>query len=126
LRENHAATPNYSWPISAIGTARDLAHAREISDSLGLFLRSLVGLDRAIAKSAFNQFLTGRTPTANQIEFLNMVIDHVADRGFLDPELLYASPFIDLSAKGVDGIFPPDQVSALLAVLQNVKASAAV
>ncbi len=109
-----------------VGTERDLAHAREVSDSLGLFLRSLAGLDRAVAKSAFNQFLTGRTPTANQIEFLNLLIDHIADRGFLDPELLYASPFIDLSAKGIDGLFPSPEVDAIFAVLKTVKASAAV
>ncbi len=46
-----------------------------------------------------------------------MVIDHVADRGFLDPHLLYSSPFNDLSAKGVDGLFPPDQVNALFAIV---------
>jgi len=109
-----------------IGTERDLAHARETSNGLGLFLRSLAGLDRTVAKAAFNQFLTGRTPTANQIEFLNMIIDHLAERGFLDPERLYASPFIDLSSKGVDGLFPPEQVNALFAVLQDVKASATV
>jgi len=109
-----------------IGSERDLAHAKEVSHGLGLFLRSLAGVDRVAAKAAFNDFLNGRTPTANQIEFLNMIIDHVADRGFLDPELLYASPFIDISAKGVDGIFPPEEVNALFAVLQNLKASAAV
>ncbi len=64
-----------------VGTERDLAHARQLNQSLGLFLRSLSGLDRATAKDAFNSFLNGRTPTANQIEFLNMVVDHITDCG---------------------------------------------
>ncbi len=109
-----------------IGTAQDLAHVREFNDGPGLFLRGLIGVDRASAKAAFDDFLNGRSPTANQIEFLNMVIEHIVDRGFLDPQRLYHSPFIDINARGVDGVFPPEQVGALIAVLEKVKATATV
>jgi type I restriction enzyme, R subunit len=92
------------------------------SESIGLFLRSS-GADRA-AKAAFDQLLHGRNPTANQIEFLNMVIHHIPDRGFFEPDVLYESPFVELSAKGVDGIFPPDQVAALFSALRTVRTTA--
>src|SRR5262249_31673429 len=54
---------------------------------LGLFVRSLVGLERDAAKRAFDGFLLGKTPTADQLEFLNMVIDHLTERGAMDPKL---------------------------------------
>ena len=37
---------------------------------LGLFIRSLVGLEREAAKEALAGFMDGRTLTANQIEFI--------------------------------------------------------
>jgi type I restriction enzyme, R subunit len=44
---------------------------------LGLFVRSLVGLDREAAKSALGKFASGSTLTANQIEFVNEIVDHL-------------------------------------------------
>ena len=59
---------------SGVGTPADVEKAKAESHGLGLFVRSLVGLDREAAKKAFAQFLTGKTLGANQIEFVNMVI----------------------------------------------------
>ena len=47
---------------AGIGTAQDLIQAKEVSAGFGLFLRSLVGLDRQAAKAAFDRFLVGRSP----------------------------------------------------------------
>jgi type I restriction enzyme R subunit len=110
---------------AGIGTAEDLTHAKEISEGLGLFLRSLIGLDRAAAKEAFAEFLESKTPTANQIEFINVIIDHLTDQGYMDPGLLYASPFIDFSPRGVDGLFTADQVTAIFSILDGIRETAA-
>lgn len=109
---------------AGIGAAQDLSHAKEISEGLGLFLRSLIGLDRGAAKAAFDTFLESKTPTANQIEFINVIIDHLTDQGFMDPGLLYASPFIDFNPKGVDGLFTADQVTAIFTILDGVRQTA--
>ena len=42
------------------------------SHGLGLFVRSLVGLDREAAKEALAGFLAGKTLDANQIEFVEL------------------------------------------------------
>lgn len=91
---------------------------------LGLFVRSLVGLDREAAKAAFGAFMAERTLSANQIEFLNMVIDHLTDRGQMDPRLLYESPFTDLDPMGVAGLFG-DDAAAVVDILSEVRRRAA-
>lgn len=106
---------------AGIGTAPDLIHAKEVSEGLGLFVRSLIGLDRVAAKEAFQKFLEGRPATANQIEFVNMIVEHVAEQGWMDPALLYASPFIDVSPKGVDGVFDSAQVAGIISTLEEIR-----
>ena len=54
---------------------------------LAIFVRSLVGLDRAAAKRVFDGFLQGRNLTAQQHEFIDMMIDHLTERGVMDPRV---------------------------------------
>lgn len=96
-----------------------------MSHGLGLFIRSLVGLDRSAAKRVFEGFLSNKTLNANQIEFVNLVIDHLTHSGWLDPSRLYETPFIDFSARGVEGVFKPDEVTQLIAILNDVRQMAA-
>nr|WP_221983879.1 type I restriction-modification enzyme R subunit C-terminal domain-containing protein [Rhizobium laguerreae] len=35
--------------------------------------------------------------TADQIEFIDMVIEHLTEKGVMDPGLLYENPFIDIA-----------------------------
>jgi type I restriction enzyme R subunit len=88
---------------------------------LGLFVRSMVGMDREAAKRAFDGFLTGKTLTANQIHFVNLVIDSLTQSGWMRPAQLYESPFTDLSPKGVEGVFSSKQVAQLVAVLDDIR-----
>lgn len=109
---------------SGAGTVEDIQHAAEAAHGLGLFVRGLVGLERDAAKAALGAFLTGKALTSNQIEFLNLVVDHLTEHGAMVPERLYESPFTDLSPIGPEGLFSPAQVSDLVAVLERVMASA--
>jgi type I restriction enzyme R subunit len=54
---------------AGVGAADQITRANTESHGLGLFLRSLVGLDREAAKAALAEFLADQTPTASQIEF---------------------------------------------------------
>ena len=108
------------------GTPAEIEEAKAMSDGLGLFIRSLVGLDREAAKRAFEGFLSNKTLGANQIEFVNLVIDHLTQSGWLDPARLYETPFIDFSARGVDGLFSGDEVGQMISVLYDVRQRATV
>ncbi len=93
---------------------------------LGIFIRSLIGLNREAAKQAFSSFIDGgKTLTANQIEFIDLVIDHLTERGVLEPSRLYESPFTDIDAQGVSGIFELGDVKKLVKVINDIKARVA-
>jgi type I restriction enzyme R subunit len=85
------------------------------------FVRTLVGLDRQTAKHAFAEFLDSRKLTADQIEFLDLVIDHLTARGVMDPKLLYEAPFTDFDTNGVEGIFDHSDVVQLVQILRDVE-----
>jgi type I restriction enzyme R subunit len=87
---------------------------------LGVFIRRLVGLDRA-AKDAFATFLDQHVYSANQIEFVNLLIDELAANGVIEPRRLYESPFTDLSPKGPDALFESTDVDRLLDVVADVR-----
>src|SRR5439155_6410845 len=105
---------------SGIGSAGDIEHAKSESNGLGLFVRSLIGLDRSAAKAAFAAFTDGKTLTANQLEFVSLVIDHLTDRGVVSVESLYTSPYTDVSPQGPDGLFKPKEVDQLVDILHSV------
>ena len=66
---------------SGAGGPQDVSRAREESQGLGLFIRSLVGLDRAAATEAFSEFLTDSTISADGIRFIDMIIDPLTANG---------------------------------------------
>lgn len=105
------------------GTAKYLSKVRSGS-GLGLLVRSLVGLDREAAKRAFDGFLAGKTLTANQIQFVNLIVDYLTQSGWMHAAQLYESPFTDFSPKGVEGVFSPEQTAQLVGVLDEIRATA--
>jgi len=110
---------------NGVGSSDDIERAKEESHGLGLFVRSLVGMDREAAKAVLADFLADKTLGANQIEFLNLIVDHLTERDILLPAVLYESPFTDVSPTGPDAIFEFDQVERLFDTLRAVTASAA-
>jgi type I restriction enzyme R subunit len=109
---------------SGVGGPDQIDRAKQESHGLGLFVRSLVGLDRGAAKEALGGFLSGKTLGANQIEFVNLIVDHLTDHGVMPAALLYESPFTDITPRGPDGLFASAEVDELIAMLLRVRATA--
>jgi type I restriction enzyme R subunit len=109
---------------SGTATAEDVARAGQEADGLGLFVRGLVGLDREAATQALNGFVSGKALTANQLEFVNLIVTHLTERGVMEPGLLYEPPFTSYAPQGPDVLFTSAQVDELFAVLDHIKETA--
>lgn len=110
---------------SGAGTAEDIAAASEESQGLGLFVRSLVGLDRQAAIEAFSRFLEGASYSAAQIHFVNLIVQHLTDNGQMEARRLYESPFTDTAPQGPDMLFTDADVDGIIVILDQVRANAA-
>ncbi len=124
LTRNDLAALERMLSESGLGDPDKLRRIAEASQGLGLFVRSLVGMDRGAAKEAMAGFLEGRTLSANQIEFINLIVDHLTEHGVIEPGRLYESPFTDLTPTGPEALFTQSELDELIRSLETVKSTA--
>lgn len=131
LRNNQQLTPSDLVELERIlaenagASPDDLAKARTESQSLGLFVRSLVGLDRKAAKEALGVFQAGKVLSGAQTEFVNLIVDHLTEHGTMDAARLYESPFTDLAPSGPEKLFTGAELDGICQALEDVRAKAA-
>ena len=99
----------------------DLAWVSERTGALGLFIRSLVGLDRAAAADAFAAYLDETRFSLEQVRFVSLIVDELTANGVMEPARLFESPYTDHGH--VDVIFPGD-VEVIVEILRDVKRTA--
>ncbi|MBK1623500.1 DEAD/DEAH box helicase family protein [Afifella marina] len=109
---------------AGIGDAGAIARAKETSEGFGLFVRSLVGLDREAVNAAFSDFIADGSASAEQIEFIDMVVEHLTRQGVMAPELLYESPFTDVAPSGPEAVFDIKRTDRLFEVIKDFNESA--
>lgn len=110
--------------IEAGATQALIYDAKAQSQGLGIFIRSLVGLDRESAVQAFSDFINSSNATANQIEFIDLIMQELTQTGVMESGRLFESPFTDLNAQGPMGVFPPAKVTQIVDVLAGIRATA--
>jgi len=126
LRRNQPLTPSDldelgKMLVEAGGSTEVIQQAAEQSHGLGIFIRSLVGLDRETAKQAFSQFVVGTTATANQLEFIDLVVEYLTENGVMEPARLYESPFTDISPQGPEAVFSIARVNEMVELLEEIR-----
>jgi len=130
LRRNLPLTPTDLTELermltdAGVATEEDLEKARERAEGLGLFLRGLVGLERDAATAALNTFVAGRTLTASQLDFVQLVVAELTAHGAMDPGMLWESPFTGLAPQGPNSLFTDADITSLVAVLESVRSAA--
>ncbi len=100
------ALEEFFYQAEAVGSREQFMRFFGQQENLAAFIRSLVGLDRKAAKEKFATFLDGHTYTADQIRFVNYIIDHLTANGTIEPGLLYDQPFTAVHDQGIEGLFP--------------------
>lgn len=73
---------------------------------LGVFIRSILGLDTNAAREAFSTFLSNAPLTSIQIEFINNLIQQFTQNGIIEPSMLFEQPFTKFHESGIGGVFP--------------------
>ncbi|CQD22475.1 type III restriction enzyme, res subunit [Mycobacterium lentiflavum] len=130
LRRNKPLTPDDLASLeqmlidSGTGEPADIELAKEQSHGLGLFVRSLVGLDREAAAEAFGAYLDGARFNADQIRFINLIVTELTANGFVEPVRLYEFPYTDHAPTGPDDVFLEADVENIVAILNTVRDNA--
>ena len=80
---------------SEVGSKKDY-EAEYGEKPLGEFVREIVGLDMTAAKAAFAEYLNDVNLDANQIYFVNQIIEYIVRNGVMkDMSVLQEAPFTD-------------------------------
>ena len=108
-----------------LGTREEFEACYGTQETLGLFIRKLVGLDREAAKKAFDQYLDSTTFDSKQIHFINMLIDYLTQNGVMDPKMLFEHPFTNLSPTGPTSLFKDDDAMKIVGIIRAINANAA-
>lgn len=89
------------------------------ADQLHVTVREIIGLDPQAIEEHFKKFLHVHPAlTSQQVRFMNLLKNYIAQHGFIVIEKLYDVPFTSVSHQGIDGVFTPDDVGELIAVLK--------
>jgi type I restriction enzyme, R subunit len=130
LRRNQPLTPTdlaelEKMLVQAGGSPKLIHEAKEKSHGLGIFIRSLVGLEHEAAMQAFSEFISGTTATPSQIEFINLIVQELTQNGLMEPDRLWEQPYTNLHSEGPLAIFPQAKVMKIVEVLHGIRERAA-
>ena len=91
---------------------------------LGRLVRSVVGLDRNAAKSAFTEFLSEAPLHPDQITFLNEIVDYLVKNGVMEPKAMFDTPFTHINDQGVIGVFGEDKSRKIIELVRHINENA--
>lgn len=90
----------------------------------GKFIRSIVGLDVQAAKLAFAEILNNQTLNAQQIRFMDTIINFLNVKGIIEPSMLFEAPFTDINLNGVTGLFDEIVATKIISLIEVINHNA--
>ncbi|WP_210634805.1 DEAD/DEAH box helicase family protein [Streptomyces sp. GESEQ-13] len=109
---------------AGIGTEADLDRTRNVEGGLGVFLRSLTGLDPEAARDAFEEFQCGRTFSSAQLRYVGLLVDYIVRNGIADIAVLYDPPFNALAPRGPEDLFDEADIDGMDQIIKSIRATA--
>lgn len=93
---------------------------------LGKFIRNILGLEVSAAKSAFSKILVNQTLNAQQIRFVDMIINFLTVKGIIEPSMLFDAPFTDINTSGIMGVFDTEISQKIIELIEEINHTAEV
>ena len=91
---------------------------------LGRLVRSVVGLDRNAAKTAFAEFLSEAPLHPDQISFLDELVNYLVKNGVMEPKAMFDTPFTNINDQGVLGVFGENVSKKIVETIQKINRNA--
>ena len=87
-------------------------------------MRRVLGLDVNAANQHFASFIQEENLNANQILFVQKIIDYLNKNGILEKHMLTEPPFTDLDDHGIYGIFEDSGKAKIFRLIEEITQSA--
>ncbi|QXV66316.1 DEAD/DEAH box helicase family protein [Mucilaginibacter sp. 21P] len=84
------------------------------------FVRSIIGLDVQAAKSLFADFINREGISAEQITFIDTLINYLSVNGTIDRAMLFDRPFTDINHQGILGVFKDDDALKIIDIIDDL------
>lgn len=105
------------------GTKEDFV--KEFGEApLGVFIRSIIGLDVKAAQDAFAEFLQAGNLRADQMTFIQTIIAHLTKNGTVQPSMLFEPPFTDVNDQGLLGVFDDGASHKIISIVEKINENA--
>jgi type I restriction enzyme R subunit len=119
------ALENLLFDCSERGTRED--YVREYGEKpLGVFIRSILGMDANAAKQAFAEFLQRGNLSADQMTFINTLINFLTQNGVIEKRMLVSPPFTDAHHDGIFGLFDTEDQTRIVYLIERINQGAKV
>jgi len=102
------------------GTKEALMEELGDPQPLGVFIRSILGLDAKAAKEAFGDLLSRSDLRADQIRFIDQLITHLTINGIIDKRMLAEPPFTEINDQGLFGVFGEEDQDRIISIVERV------
>lgn len=93
----------------------------DLTDSLDIIIRNLIGMDEEAVKARFQVFVnTHAALTAQQTQFLRLLQNLIAKNGGIEVSRLVDAPFTSIHQDGIDGVFKDEALrNDLISTVKN-------
>ena len=94
------------------------------AEPLGVFIRSILGLDVLVAQEAFSEFLQAGSLRADQMTFIQNIISYLTKNGTIEPSMLFEPPFTDMNDQGLLGLFEDGDAHKVISIIERINENA--
>tara|TARA_R100000935_G_scaffold10692_1_gene21364 strand:+ start:22101 stop:25541 length:3441 start_codon:yes stop_codon:yes gene_type:complete len=97
-------------------------------DPLGKFVRKIIGLDIEVANKLFSELIQDENLNADQITFINKIIEYLNENGTIEKKLLSSSTFEKEYDRGILDLFQGDndKITKIISIVDDINHNAGI